>query len=450
MTIRARLTLFYVGAIIVAAAVVTALVWWQVGAALRASMDQTLDAQATATAATLENNGQAGLQETNATGTSRVFLAVFSVSGQLLDSTSSMPNGFALPGASVSSGTVTLGNTTYAFRVASADPSIRVVAGASLTSLIATQDQVARSLLLVGGLVALLSLLGGWWLAGRALRPVALITAEARQISAADLARRVPVPVQKDELHALATTLNDMLERVAESSQRQRAFVAAASHDLRTPIAALQAELELAVDTRTTTDELRTAVRSAHADIVRLGELAAGLLNLAAMDFDGRTLVRTPTRIDDLLESVVRRAEPAARERGTSLVPAAPAGIARVDRVRLEQALTNLVLNAIAYGPPGSVVEIAARFEASGPTAMGAADAHPQTLLIDVLDRGPGIDAELAGHLFDPFTRGRHPATAGTGLGLATAATAIRAHHGTIGFDPRPDGGTRFWIRVPA
>jgi signal transduction histidine kinase len=273
------------------------------------------------------------------------------------------------------------------------------------------------------------------------------MTAEARQMGATDIERRLPVPPRRDELQELATTLNDMLDRVGQALHRQRRFVASASHDLRTPIAALQAELELAEDDGTSDTELRIAVRAAHGDAVRLGELATALLDLATADADGRALVRSPVRTDLLLESVARRVGPLAREHRTRLMRTAPRRVVRVDRVRLEQALTNLIVNAITYGPPGSEVEVVARFD---PVDDPAPRETPTMLSIDVLDRGPGVPPESANRLFEPFHRGANAVGPGNGLGLATAAAAIRAHHGTVGFEPRSDGGARFWVRLPA
>jgi len=116
-----------------------------------------------------------------------------------------------------------------------------------------------------------------------------------------------------------------------------------------------------------------------------------------------------------------------------------------VDRVRLEQAVTNLLVNAIRYGPPGEEVEVVAGFEAASPDSS----ASGSLLTIEVTDRGPGIPAELADWLFEPFHRGANAKEPGTGLGLATAAAGVRAHRGSIGFEPRAGGGSRFWIRVP-
>ena len=169
--------------------------------------------------------------------------------------------------------------------------------------------------------------------------------------------------------------------------------------------------------------------------------------DLAAADADGRALVRSPVRTDLLLESVARRVEPLAREHRTRITRTAPSRLARVDRVRLEQALTNLIVNAITYSPIGAEVEVVAQFENAQPPDLR----NPPTILsIDVLDRGPGIAQEFASKLFEPFQRGPNTVGPGNGLGLATAAAAIRAHHGTVGFQPRDGGGTRFWVRLPA
>ena len=447
MSIRARLAIGYGAAIVLTLALVGGLVWWQLGTALRAALDQTLQARAAGAITSVENNGQIGLQETNGAAPAGIFVALFDPGGHLLDATAGTPAGLPAPTIASGSGEVRVAGTSYAIRVIRGDNGSRAVAGSSLAPLQSTLDSVARLLLVFGGAAALISLIGGWWLAGRAMRPVAALTREAAQIGATDLDRRLTMPTQRDELRELAATLNGMLERVAESVRRQRAFVAAASHDLRTPIAALQAELELAEDPRTTADELRAAVATSRADAVRLGELAAALLDLAATEAGGRALVRSPVRADQLVESVVRRVEPLARERGVDLLPSAPIRLVRVDRVRLEQALTNLLVNAISYGPPGSGVEILARLEAA---PDGRAPTVSEQLVIEVLDRGPGVAPELSARLFEPFNRGSDQDRPGTGLGLATAAAAVRAHHGSIGYEPRDGGGSRFWLHLPA
>jgi two-component system OmpR family sensor kinase len=446
MTIRVRLAVIYVGAIVITLAIVGGLVWLQLGSALRSSLDQTLATRAAAVASSLENNGQSGLQDGDATGAPGVFVAIFDAQGRSIDSTPGTPAGLIRGGSGVVNSDIRLASSTYAIHALSSANGTQVVAGSDLIGIRGTLDQLAGTMLVVGVIATISSLVGGWLLAGRALRPVALITTEASQIGADDIDRRLPVPQQRDELRGLARTLNGMLDRVADAIRRQRSFVAAASHDLRTPIAALQAELDLADDVRTTEPELRSAIRAAHGDAVRLGELATALLDLAAADSDGRAMVRSPVRIDVLLESVGRRVGAMARERGIRVRLDAPDREARVDRVRLEQALTNLIDNAAVYGPPGGEVQVVARFD---PTDQRDGRVDGTLLSIDVLDRGPGIPAELAHTLFEPFIRGPHANGSGRGLGLATAAAAIHAHRGTIGFEPRPGGGTRFWVQLP-
>lgn len=447
MTVRARLTVIYALAMLLTLTLAGGVIWIQIRSTLRESLDQTLEARATAVLTASENEGQIGIQENDATAPTGLFVGIFDASGRLVDATAGAPTELRPPTAGTTVAEITFGSTSYALHVVAGDEGVRVVAGGSLGPLEATLDRLARSLMLAGGGAAFVSLIGGWWLAGRALRPVAMMTAEAAQIGAADVERRLPVPSQRDELQALAVTLNGMLERVAEGLRRQRTFVAAASHDLRTPIAALQAELDLAEDERATLPELQAAIRAAHADAVRLGELAAGLLDLAAVDADGRALVRSPVRTDLVVDSVVRRVEALARQRDIRVTAKAPAHLVHIDRVRIEQALTNMVGNAIAYGPAGSEVEIVARVD---PVPKPGPHDTAELLSIDVLDRGLGIPREIADALFLPFQRGPNAPGPGLGLGLATAAAAVRAHHGAIGFDPRPDGGTRFWLQVPA
>lgn len=446
MTIRTRLAVIYGAAMVVTIVTAGWLLWFQLGVTLRGALDQAIELRATAALANLENQGQAGLQEGDAPAAPAIFVAIFDTSGQRIDASAATPASLTRPAAGLTNGDIVIGTFTYAIHVVVADGGITVVAGSDLATLSLTLDRLARALALVGGVAASVSLVGGWWLAGRAMRPVARLTEEAASINAADLDRRLPVPAQTDELRALATTLNAMLDRVSEAVRRQRIFVASASHDLRTPLAALQAELELADDDRTTNGEVRHALRAAHADVVRLGGLATALLGLATVEGDGRAVVRTPVRVDQLVASVARCVEPSARERGTRILEKAPDRVVTVDRIRIEQALTNLVLNAITHGAAGSVVEIVAHVE---PT-IDAGTGLDTILTIDVLDRGPGVPAAIVDRLFEPFLRGPGASGPGAGLGLATAAAAIQAHRGTLGVQARDGGGSRFWFRVPA
>jgi signal transduction histidine kinase len=297
-------------------------------------------------------------------------------------------------------------------------------------------------MLMAGGIATLAALGGGWWLAGRALHPVSVMVHEVNAIETGDLARRLDVPAANDELGRLGRTLNAMLDRVAETVRRERRFVAAASHDLRTPIATLQTELELAATYEHDPDALLASIHLAHGDAVRLSTLASDLLRLAEAEASGRELLRQPVSIRDLIDGLIARFAPVAEARDVRVVVSAPDAVVRVDRVRMEQAIGNLLNNAVLESGPGTEVELTVRVTAASGAGGG-------TLAVDVLDRGPGVPAELHDRLFQPFGAGPAGRDGRSGLGLATAAAAVAAHRGHIRYADRPGGGAWFSLDVP-
>jgi two-component system OmpR family sensor kinase len=295
-----------------------------------------------------------------------------------------------------------------------------------------------KEVLLIGLPIALvLSALAAYGVATAALRPVSAMRAEAAEISRLGSGRRLPVPEGGDELAQLGATLNEMLDRLERSAERERGFVASASHELRTPLALLRAELELALREGRSPEELREAVASAVSESDRLVQLAEDLLVLARAD-EGRLPVR-PERLDaaELLATTARRFEARASESGRSLrVNGSNGLVLRADRLRTEQALANLVDNALRHG--------------AGAVELGAEPAGTGVRL-HVLDRGPGFDPELNGRAFERFTRGdRARSRGGTGLGLAIVDAIARSHGGRAGAESRTDGGADVWIELPA
>ena len=302
------------------------------------------------------------------------------------------------------------------------------------------RDEALSSLgtvLLTGGPIALLlAAFAGYWLASAALRPVGAMRGEAAEISRLGSGRRLPVPPAGDELSKLGGTLNEMLERLERSAERERGFVASASHELRTPLALLKAELELALREGRTAEELRAAVASAAGESDRLVQLAEDLLVLARAD-EGKLPVRPePLDAGELLHTTARRFEARASEAGRELRVEPTDGLAlRADRLRAEQALANLVDNALRYGD--GAVELAAE------PAGGGVRLH-------VRDRGPGLDPALDGRAFERFTRGdRARSRGGTGLGLAIVEAIARSHGGRAGEDNRDGGGLDAWVELP-
>ncbi|HVG74510.1 MAG TPA: ATP-binding protein [Thermoleophilaceae bacterium] len=306
-----------------------------------------------------------------------------------------------------------------------------------------------KEVLLIGLPIALvLSALAAYGVATAALRPVSAMRAEAAEISRLESGHRLPVPQGRDELSQLGDTLNEMLDRLERSAERERGFVASASHELRTPLALLRAELELALREGRSPEELREAVASAASESDRLVQLAEDLLVLARAD-EGRLPVRPePLDAAELLATTAHRFEARAAEAGRELrvvapVPdgqrdhvAAPNGLVlRADRLRAEQALANLVDNALRHGD--GAVELAAEPAGDG-------------VRLHVLDRGPGFDPALNGHAFERFTRGdRARSRGGTGLGLAIVDAIARSHGRTAGAASREGGGADVWIELP-
>ena len=295
-------------------------------------------------------------------------------------------------------------------------------------------------LLAVGGPVALAVATGlVWILTGWAFRPVERMRTEAEAVSMSEPDRRLTVPSTRDEVAGLVGSLNRMLDRLEEALDRERRFVDDASHELRTPVAALKAELELAVSRSRTKEELEAAVRRAAADSEALARLTEDLLVLARAD-RGRLPVRpAAVDLDEVIEEVERALSHRASEAGITVerhVDATPP--ARVDPVRFRQALSNLLDNAVRHTAPGGRVRLTAS------RVDGA-------VLLEVADTGPGFPAETLAHPFEPFARastvrGRE---GGAGLGMAIVRAVVEAHGGSVTLDNPDGGGARVRLRFP-
>jgi len=436
VTIRVRLTTWYAVVGATTLLLLGVFVWLQYAAALRRSLDDVLRARAGAVQALLEADPRA-LPDVGSLERG-LFLVVLGSGGRAAYASPGAPS-ISAPSAGFS--VVRKGGAAdEIYSVSQGDQTI--VAGASVADIDRNLDSLSRTLMLVGAAGAIVLVIGGWWLAGRALAPVAELTRDADAIGSSDLELRLPESVRRDELGALARTLNRMLDRVEEAVRRQRAFVTGASHDLRTPLATLRTELELALAEPNDRGGLLAAVEGAHADAVRLSELAGGLLRLAAAESDGRPLDLRDVPLTVLVHDSLELVEQPGGEPAVAVDIEAPDGPVHVDRTRIVQALVNLLGNAIRHAPQGSSVGLRIRVE-PGPAAASI-------LRVDVVDDGPGVEPDLRGVLFQPFARSRSDPTSGTGLGLATAAAAVHAHGGAIGYEDRVGGGARFWFWVPA
>jgi two-component system OmpR family sensor kinase len=293
-----------------------------------------------------------------------------------------------------------------------------------------------RTQLLVGlPLALLLASLVGYGLAAAALRPVDAMRSRAAGISGGT-GDRLPVPVADDELHRLGTTLNEMLDRIDQTLARERRFVADASHELRTPLALLRTELELASRPQRTRDELAAALASASEEVVRLCALAEDLLVLARSD-DGELPLRIETLdTSRLLDDTAARFRTRVEDGGRSLTVTGEPMTIEGDALRLQQALGNLVDNALRYGDGAIALSV---------HAVG------ETTELHVTDEGVGFPPDFLPQAFERFSRADGArGRGGTGLGLAIVEVIAAAHGGSVVAANRPGGGADVCLSLPA
>ena len=311
-----------------------------------------------------------------------------------------------------------------------------VVAVGSLDDRDETLAALLTAFAVGGGLAVLVASGLGYALAGMGLRPVEAMSRRAARVSLEHGGERLPLSAAHDEIRHLGQTLNSMLERLEASFERERRFVADASHELRTPLTVVKTELESALRTGGDDPQHREALVAALDETDHLVQLAEDLL-LIARSADGRLPVRAEdVDVADLLARTRERFADRAGAQGRSIVVRAPAGMrARLDPLRLRQALGNVVDNALRHG--GGTVVMAARADGAG------------TVAIEVSDEGPGFPPELAEHAFERFTRGdrsdQSRTREGTGLGLAIVRAVVEAHGGTASID-----GAAVILRLPS
>jgi two-component system, OmpR family, sensor kinase len=309
-----------------------------------------------------------------------------------------------------------------------------VVVARSLQAREETLHRLFRELLFASPLALLLASLAGYGLAAAALRPVEAMRRRAAAVSAT-APGRLPVPSSRDEISRLATTLNEMLGRLEAAFDHERRFVANASHELRTPLAMLRTELELALRRPRTHDELEDAVRSAAQEADRLSRLAEDLLLIARADQGALPIRPEPVSVGELFSTVVDRFARRAREREQEVDVRLTSASIEADPVRVEQALANLVENALSHG--------------AGAIDLFAVE-RDDVVELHVADAGPGFPDGFLDRAFDRFTRPDEARSeGGSGLGLSIVALIAQAHGGSAGAANRPEGGADVWLALP-
>jgi signal transduction histidine kinase len=291
------------------------------------------------------------------------------------------------------------------------------------------------SLAYLGTLV--LAIVAGWLLAGRALQPLRHVEDTARRVSGDRLDERIALEGPADEIHRLSDALDDMLERLSESFEAQRRFVANASHELRTPMTLMRTEVEVALsDPNADERRLREMGEVVLTEAERTEALLDGLMTLARAQ---RALLRTePLDLADCLRPAASLVSREAAASGIRLRVDSDSAPSQGDRRLLERLAANLMENAVRYNRPGGVVQ------ASTTTLDGRA-----TLRVE--NTGPHISPEQLGRLTAPFDRlDRHADGRGAGLGLSIARSVMDAHRGELRLEARPEGGLIVTAVLPA
>ncbi len=428
LSIRARLTIAFVGALAIVLALAGTFVYVRTESQLTEAIDDRLEGRFEAIAAPLEagevpRDGDAAMV---GGPSEEEFAQLIGPGGEVIASSTGELDAAAVePGAVGSGAPQMIDGVTVPGVEGSARTLAGSVAGTVVVVGVSTEDrdealgEIATGFAIGAPLALLVAGLLGYLLAARAMAPVESLRERAEAITLDRAGERLPLPPADDELRRLATTLNAMLDRIESALERERVFVADASHELRTPLAILRAELELADRPERDPAALRAALRSTAEEVERLSRLADDLLVIARTDQGRLPIEPEPVDVRELLERVAARfAAPAAAAGRSIAVEASEPIVADLDPTRIEQALGNLVDNALRHG--------------AGEVRL-LADASDGAVGLEVADGGDGFPPGFEGRAFERFTRADEGRTgAGAGLGLAIVSAIARAHGGSV------------------
>jgi signal transduction histidine kinase len=433
-----RLTLGFAGGMVVVLAALAFFVDWRVEHDLTAGIDMDLRSRGQVVVSAVRANASDLVgAEGRLIDPDEAFAQVLVPPDRIVDSSSAVSEAPMLSPAELRSPTGPAFSTTVvrgiddparllAIPVRLGSTRAVVVIGATLGDRNEALDRLRLALVIGGSVALVLVSLAGWLLAGAALRPVEAMRREAAAISASEPARRLPVREgSSDELARLATTLNEMLDRLQASMETERRFLDQASHELRTPLTVLRMELDLALARARSPEELRTALENASVETDRLVRLSEDLLVLGRAQ-DGRLpLDRRETDVAELLRRAAGAHAARAEAEGVTLrVEPADGLSARVDPDRVRQAVDDLLDNAFRHG---------------GRAVVLAAAANGEGLLVSVEDDGPGFPAQvLSGN----------GARSSNGLGLTVVRAIAAGHGGTLALE-NSGRGARAVLSLP-
>ncbi|HEY6360826.1 MAG TPA: ATP-binding protein [Vicinamibacterales bacterium] len=454
-SVRRRLTLWYVAAMIVVLAVYAAAVFSFVSHNLSQSLDQQLRRDFQWAAATVDQTREGDFTwaepQDIAAEEDRPWVQVWSQDGQMVFRNSEAERrpipetrDLALRAGTSADPPVVIPTPVAATRVLSRRGSIGpqpVVIQVARSEAAMRRSLRDLLLILVLGLPLAVALagIGGYTLARRALAPVERMTDRARSITAERLSDRLPVAHPDDEMGRLATVFNETLGRLEASFEQMRQFTADVSHELRTPLTAIRSVGEVGLREHRGDAEYRSIIGSMLEEADRLASLVDRLLMLSRAETGQSKFSRDDVDLQALADEVAAHLGVLAEEKKQTLaIECLGTPHARADRLVLRQAVINLVDNAIKFSPVG------------GRVRMRVADGV-RTVTLDVIDSGPGIDAEARTRIFDRFYRAATVtgAAPGTGLGLSIARGAVEANAGRLTLESAEPGACTFRVTLP-
>ncbi|HEY2104693.1 MAG TPA: HAMP domain-containing sensor histidine kinase, partial [Candidatus Binataceae bacterium] len=285
-------------------------------------------------------------------------------------------------------------------------------------------------------LLFLVSVAGGYWLAGRSLAPIISLAGELARIDPKELRRRLPVGAAPDEVARLAMSINALLDRLEAASLTERRFVSDAAHELRTPLAVLRTGLEVTLNRERGAHEQHEALQSALREVLALCTTAEELLALARLSEEAFEQ-RMPVNFGALLREVLDAIEPLVQAKNLTLNDNLDEDLV-VDgnRDQLRRLVVNLLDNAIKFTPENGAVAV-------------SLDRQGERAVVRISDNGPGIAPADLPFIFERFFRGAAPKTGGSGLGLSLCKEIVRLHHGEIFAGNNPGGGCEFVVTMP-
>jgi len=479
-SIRTRLTLWHVGVLALALIIFSAGVYLLLARTLYRRMDESLRASSESIAISLVRERAEGETETEAAHSAvdelhllNQAMAVFDAEGRLLAEKPAPGNNHARlpPLDSIPDGDLRLyaepgddggGQRVAASRVkiGEAGSTYLIVVSQPLETVTEALEMVGSVFLIAVPLALLLAGMGGYFLARKSLAPVVAMSEQARQISAENLERRLPVANPRDELGQLASTFNELLARLAASFDLQRQFMADASHELRTPLSVMRTTAQVILERpRRDEDEYRNALAMIDDQTRRLARIVDDMFTLARADAGRRPLAHSAFYLDELIVETARAAGVLAARKGVTVETAwSPEVSYYGDEHLLRQMLLNLFDNAIRHTPTGGGVRVSLnQFE--------------KRCELVVADTGEGIPVEAQSHIFERFyradkARSRSDVNAngangadeaneadgaggGAGLGLSIARWVAEAHGGTIRLVHSDPTGTIFAVTLP-